>query len=425
VIGRRRKPAGPRRRAVAAVLAALAAPPSGGAAAQDLVITDARIVDGTGRVIERGSVVVEGGRIVAVTGEPVEPGGAAAIDARGLTALPGLIDTHRHDLLSSLEDFHRLASDADVAAAVEHETPRRLRTLLGEGFTTVMMPGMFLEAGLEVRRRLEQGELEGPRLLLSGPGFCAPGDFPAQGFVCQGNLYCMDRVAVQITDPDAACAEVRRLAGAGIDAVKVFVDGVGLELDDAVLAAVAGEAREAGLRTMLHAHRVEDVLDGVRLGADRLVHVPGDAAIADGPGARALRDRGVAVATTVSFSSPQWAEAVGLEYTGAERHRRMLRNIRHLVDEGVVVAFGTDSPDGVRPIVEIEQLRLVLEPEEILATLTRDAARFLDLGDEIGTLEAGKAADVVLVDGDPLADVTRLTRVRVVIRAGRVVVDHR
>ncbi|HEX2138525.1 MAG TPA: amidohydrolase family protein, partial [Woeseiaceae bacterium] len=330
--------------------------------AQDLVITNARIIDGTGRSLERGSIVVKDGRIVTVSGEVLDLRGTPGIDARGMTVLPGLIDTHRHDLMGDLQGFSSLRSDADVTAAIERETRDKLQALLSEGFTTVMMPGVFLAAGLEIRRLLEEEDFQGPRLLFSGPGFTAPDDFPVRGMVCRDNAYCAARVAFQVTDPEAARAHVRELSEAGVDGIKVFVDAEGADLVPAVLSAIADEAELQGLPTMLHAHRVEDMLAGVGLGATRLVHTPGDALIADGPGARILQEADVAIATTVSFSSPQFARAAGFEYTGAARHDRLLRNVRHLFDEGIVVAFGTDSPDFIRPMVEIEQLNTVLTP---------------------------------------------------------------
>jgi imidazolonepropionase-like amidohydrolase len=392
--------------------------------AQDLVITNARIVDGAGGVIERGSVVITGGRISSIT-EGAAVDAAGAVDAMGMTVMPGLIDTHRHDLLGDLKEMPSFRDDADVAAAVERLTPVKLRAILAQGFTTVMMPGTYLAPSRRIRGLLEGGALQGPRLLFSGPGFTAPGDFPAAGMVCQGNPYCAQQVAFQVTDAARARAHVAALANAGVDAIKLFVDDVGEDLDDGVVTAIVDEAKSRGLPSMLHAHRVEDMLDGVRLGVTRLAHTPGDAAIADGNGARLLRERGVAVSTTVSLGSPQFAKAAGFPYAGAPRHRQVLENVRHLVDQGVVVAFGTDSPDFITAQVEIDQLSTVLEPNEIIGALTRDAAIFLGLGDRLGTLAPGKIADIVVIDGDPLADAAHLAHVVMVIRGGNIVIDKR
>lgn len=390
-------------------------------AAQELVLTNARILDGTGRAIERGTLVLE--LITSVTEGVAKTEGPNTIDLGGRTVLPGLIDTHRHDLLSDLMEFASLESDADVKAAVESEAPARLLRLLEEGFTTVMMPGIYLQPALEVRRRLSAGEFPGPRFLFSGPGLTAPDDFPVRGMVCGDNAYCSERVAFELAEPDEARARVQELVEAEVDVLKVFVDQVGNALGDDVLDAITSAGEANGLSVAMHAHDVENMLHGVRHGVDRLVHTPGDVAIGDG--ARLLRENGVAIATTVSFGSPHFAEAVGFPYSGAESHALVLQNIRHLVDEGVVVAFGTDSPDPLRPSVEIEELSQVLSPEEILATLTRNAAIFLNLEDQIGTLAPGKVADIVVVAGNPLDDLSALSNVTLVVQAGRIVVDRR
>lgn len=410
--------------AAAAVVLALAGVPAEGRA-QDLVVTNARVIDGTGRTLEKVSVVVTGGRISAVSSERVDPGAARVIDARGMTVLPGFIDVHRHDLLGTLRDFAGLSSDAEVAAAVVDGTPERMRMLLDEGFTTVMIPGMFLSAATDVRRRLERGEFAAPRVLSSGPGFAAPDDFPVKGMVCGDNAYCSERVAFEVTGADEARGHVRTLAAAGVDAIKILIDNKGNDLDAAVIAAIADEAGAQGLPAYLHAHRVEDMMKGVRTGVDRLVHMPSDALVADVPAARLMRERGVAIATAASYTAPAFAEAMGFPYSAAAAHERLLANVRHLVDEGVTVAFGTDSPDGVRPMVEIKELSRVLTPGEIITALTRDAAKFLNLDDTIGTIETGKVADLVIVQGNPLDDVAALGRVKVVIQAGAITADHR
>jgi imidazolonepropionase-like amidohydrolase len=386
------------------------------AIAQDLVITNARIIDGTGQTIERGSISIADGRISSLSDAILGPGDFLAIDAQGMTVMPGFIDTHRHDIAFGM-------SDAEVAAALEVDTPANLGLLLDEGFTTVMMPGTYLPVSLKVRQQLAGSQIRGPRLFFSGPAFTAPGGFPIP-VICQGSEYCADNATVQVTDPQVARREVRRLVEAGVDGIKVMLDPA-IPLDRLVIAAVIEETRRLGLHPMLHAHRVEDMLMGARLGGTRMVHTPSDVLIATGPGARILRENGIAISTTASFTAPQFAEATGAAYGSAPRHQVLLENIRHLVDEGVVVAFGTDSPPFLRPMVEIEELGKVLAPEEVIATLTRNAAAFLDQLDQIGTLEAGKIADIVMIDGNPLIDVTNLGRVKLVLLGGEIVVDNR
>jgi enamidase len=398
----------------------------GGAIAQDLVITNARIVDGTGRVLPRGSIVVSDGRIESIVSGSVVSGSVAerarpTFDAGGRTVMPGLIDTHRHDLLGDLRSFASLRDEAGVADAIDRATPTSLRTLLEEGFTTVMMPGTYLGASIEVQRLLEQGDLEGPRLLFSGPGFTAPDDFPVRGMVCQGNPYCASSVAFQVEDAQTARRHVEELADAGVDGIKILVDTRGADLEGDVLAAIVDAARSRGVLSMLHAHDVAHMVAGVQAGVDRLVHTPSDALVTADQ-ASVVRDADVAVATTVSQATSEFAAAMGFEH-GAEAYDRLLQNIRTLVDQGVTVAFGTDSPDLLRPMVEIQHLARVLTPAEVIALLTKNAAEFVGLGDDIGTLEPGKVADLVVVDGDPLADLAALGRVELVVQGGRVIVN--
>jgi imidazolonepropionase-like amidohydrolase len=394
------------------------------AAAQNLVIRDARIVDGTGSTLERGTIVVRDGRIATISAGATDTEGLPEIDAAGMTAIPGLIDTHRHDLIV---DLAAPRSEADLAAALESEIPGNLRTLLDEGFTTIMVPAFDLATALEVRRRQQTGALAGPRLLITGPAITGPGDHPAGGVVCRGNPFCGDYLAIQLDDPAAGRTAVRRLAAAGVDAIKVIVDKQNVPdifLSEAVVVAVIDEAHSLDLPAFLHVDNVVDMVALARLGADRFVHTPFVGRIANGNGATLLRDRGIAVATTVSFTSPQWSKAIDAEFV-PQPHALVLDNVRHLWDEGVVVAFGTDSPPLLRPLVEIEQLASRLSPEEVVAALTRNAAAYLKREAEIGTLEPGKLADIVLISGDPLADAMNLAQIALVVQGGTVVADRR
>ena len=148
-----------------------------------------------------------------------------------------------------------------------------------------------------------------------------------------------------------------------------------------------------------------------------------------------LRDAAIPIATTAATRAAVVDDAgvvrtpFGAEYT--PRHRALLEqrlvNLRSLWDDGVVLAFGTDLPYGPRESLDLEVriLSEIFSPEEIVQALTRNAARYLDLESEIGTLEAGKVADILIVDGNPLVDISSLANVQVVLQGGVVVVDNR
>ena len=137
--------------------------------AQDLLITNARIIDGAGQTIEHGSVLIADGRIVSVTQEDIDALGAVEIDASGMTVMPGLINTHWH-VLSGVSPA---SSDAAIDQYIEDVVVDRLESLLERGVTTIMSAGDHFPNILELRRKLADGEMRGPRLLAVGPLFTA------------------------------------------------------------------------------------------------------------------------------------------------------------------------------------------------------------------------------------------------------------
>lgn len=389
----------------------------------DLLITNARVITGTGEVLVAASVVVANGRIVSVSAGTVEVEAEREIDAAGMTVMPGLIDTHRH-----LLNPPRAASAEALDQWMDENLPSILGGLLADGITTTISLGDYFPAILEVRRRLESGDLVGPRLLAVGKSLTAPDDWPTQ--LVSQTPWSRSHGVLEVTDPETARSEVRNLAEAGVDGIKATLDrsiAPDAVLSPEVLEAVGQETERLGLPLFVHTTTVRDMLDAVARGADRLVHAPATGSIADTSGARVLRDAGVAISTTVSFWTEAMAEVRGRPWSDvfAAGHRQTLENIRHLWDEGVTVAFGTDSPTGLDFMAEVRGLGAVLSNEEIITALTRNAAVFLYLEDALGTLEPGKIADIVVVEGDPLTDIEALTNVRVVIQGGEVVVDNR
>ena len=349
-----------------------------------------------------------------------------------MTVMPGLIDTHVHVLLNSMLD-----SDEALDRWVEGELPGLLREYLASGTTTILSMGDYFPAILEVRQRLEDGELKGPRLLAVGPILTAPDGYPAR-VVCSDNPWCRSAFTVEVDGQEAARAAVRELANAGVDAIKAFYDSVlgGAQLDDEVLAAIADEAQTLDLATMVHALTVEDLQKAVELGAARLAHAPFQGSIVDSQAGRILRETSISVSTTTRLNAPVFDEAGmprtirGREYTPLMEARltQRLANVRQLVDDGVAVAFGTDRHLLTRAdalVHEAQTLSAVLSSAEIVTALTRNAAAYLDLSDEIGTLEPGKVADILIINGDPLNDITNLNNLEVVIKSGAVVVDNR
>ena len=399
-------------------------------AAQDLLISNARIIDGTGRTIDDGSVMIAGNRIVSVTEGGATAQGALHVDAGGLTLMPGMMDTHWH-VLSTHE-----GDNAVIDRYIEDVVVDVLDSVLAWGMTTIMGAGDHFPNILELRRRLADGEIRGPRLLAVGPVFTAPGDWSTQ--TCEGNRDCEKKRTAELSTPEQARAKVREVAAAGVDAIKIVYDDTrvpDIRLADEVVAAIADEARQHDLVVFAHVSTVEETaLKLVELGVRGLVHPVPFRTPGSRDGARTLRDLQIPVATTISGRSGEWRERTGRPFTKENEinFQERLEDIEHLQAAGVTLAFGTDFPSrhgsalaGSRFLAEARSLNRVLSNQEVIAALTRNAAVYLGLGEELGTIEPGKIADIVLIDGDPLADISDIGRVEVVIQGGRIVVDKR
>ena len=394
--------------------------------AQDLAINNGRIVDGTGRVIERGSVLSRNGRIAAI-GE-ADQEADLVIDAHGMTVMPGMIDTHVHLITGPAPDLYACDQVID-------NLDEALATLLGRGFTTILSPGDRFPGILNLRERIAAGVVTGPRLLVVGPVFSAP-NHPSgeRANFCGANFAAVDEESVRV--------EVRRLAEAGVDAIKVLYDSAWPPMpEDRIVAAIASEAHAQGIPLLAHVQTVEDASRAVQLGVDRLAHMP-HIGSQDPTSLAALGTARIPMSSTLHLHAPI-DRSGGIKVNHGEREyspERLESTEAHLVDASSIIrtfwdadipmAFGTDpyrgQPVSQNPSAhEIETLGRVLTPSEVIAALTLNGAAYLNLGNELGSLEPGKVADIVIIDGNPLSDISDLSKVEVVIRDGRIVVDHR
>jgi imidazolonepropionase-like amidohydrolase len=394
--------------------------------AEGLVITNARIITGTGQTIPNGSVVVQGDRIVEVAAGPADVPGALVIDAAGRTVLPGFIDGHRH-------------IGADNQEWLDTEAEGAMRRFLETGFTTVHSMGDGEEAILALQRMTATGAIAGPRILTVGR---APLSAPAGGARGGGDPARTDvsRPPLRPTEtapavPEAQTrARVQAIAAAGLDAVKTVIiitpDGPETE----TLRVIAGEAAAQGLRSVTHAVTVVDTLAAVEAGTHLLVHSPHIQMIT-AEQAQAVADSGIPMVSTLGIfvpffddaNLPIFRDALPYPWETISSAGQGPVNARMLWEAGVTYAFGTDV--SYDPAVTLEQelksLFLTFSEQDILTIMTRNSAIAMAMEDEIGTLEAGKLADIVLVDGNPEQDIFDLLNVAVVLKEVRPVVDNR
>ncbi|MFQ5636186.1 MAG: amidohydrolase family protein, partial [Gammaproteobacteria bacterium] len=402
------------------------------AAPADLAIREARA---PGPDPGTFTIVISGDRICAVERASETQQSAVELDARGLTVLPGLIDAHVH--MFPMGSRAGIDSDAELERYVRDELPGRLQEYLQRGVTTLFSVGDAWPAIRDLRRRIDAGDIAGPRLLITGPILTAPGGYPATT-ICADNAWCRSRLTVELRDVGHARWTVRELAAGGVDAVKMVFDGArGKKLDANLIRVVASEARALGLPVVAHATRVDDALEVTELGADILAHIPSDGTL-DPAAAAELARRGVAVLTTAGVYAPLTGSdgvrrtVFGLRYGPPFDHlySRGLRNARMLAVHGVRLAFGSGTPM-FRPSQSLDgELAalsgVLLTRSRLIDAMTIDAARALHRESDLGSVEAGKRADLLLVGAEQFDSGGRsFSDVLVVIRDGRIVVDRR
>lgn len=409
-----------------------------------LIVENGRVIFGDGTVLEEASVVVAGERIVSVSAEPVESEAVKRIDASGRTVLPGLIDTHVHLLIEDLESQPR--SESELQSFVRNGLPARLQAFLQAGITTVMSTGDFWPYIRAVRDTIRSGDLVGPRVFTSGPVFTAPGGHPAAGPVCgpwadrDANPWCTEHMAAVVEDPSDVRTAVDRLASEGVDHVKMVfgdTDPPNVELlDSDLVREIVMAAHSNGLRAYAHISEVPKALSAVRWGLDGLVHTPYAESRTDGEEqlAEAVGSRGVSITTTLIAADElrrQMSRAGNEEMAqwfsdNLRASQRMIARVLEAND--ALIALGTDTPQLPPGEAYLREVRLVSEagltPHQVIQAATRNAAAHLGREEDLGTLKAGKLADLILVDGNPLEDLTTLGNVEVVVKGGEVLVEN-
>lgn len=388
---------------------------------QTLAIKNARIVVGDGNVIENGTVIIKGNRIKKVTQEQADVEVSKVIDAKGMTLMPGLIDTHVH--------FFVIVGKGEEAfrEQIKKMAPHYLQKYLRHGVTTVRSMTDPLDLILEFKEMVNNGEIQGPRILAVGPSFTAPDGHPAST-IGKTDPYCRATATIEVDIEEEAKQEVLRLKDKGVDAIKVVLDGFYNgeaipKLSNNLLLAIVDEAHKNDLKVFAHTHMEEDVRDAINAGVDGIEHGVCGEAITDNSLADLLKQK------EIVFTPTLWIMNQNLDSESMSKAKYAKQNLKYLSDRNIKLAFGTDAPAllgaGTAEIKEMEYLAEAgLSPEKIIQIATKNSADSLGLLDQIGTVEAGKVADLILVDGDPLHDITTMQNIQIVIKSGKVVYDQ-
>lgn len=378
-------------------------------ARRDIVIRGGTLFDATSTQARANpGLVLHDGVIACVGAQCTVPSDAFELDATGLAIVPGFIDLHRH-FLAYRENVGIVTTIWDIARMM----PGKRRELLEAGVTSIRQLGDPRDAILEVRRMLEARELAGPRLFVAGPIFTAPGGHPAYGGRDPNPSGLGGLFAFQSDDPVAVRAEIAALAAQGVDGIKAVLHGSVSEdgqrvlptLSDATFEALVAEAKAHELWVAVHVGPAHQTAQAARAGATTVEHGVRSGNRIDDATVRALVDNGVVYVATL----------------GQEPDGHLA--IPALQAAGVLFGVGTDEDDYHDELGRLAAAGV--PPAEALIAATRNGAAALDRESELGTLEQGKLADVVLVRGTPWNDVADARNVVTVIQDGYVVVDRR
>jgi len=393
-----------------------------------LAIRNVLLLDGKGGRQERVTVTIKEGRISAIGADSRVKlsRGILVIEGEGKALLPGLIDCHVHYCLDGSADSIR-SFERDDPAVTAVKAVAHARATLDAGITTVRDVGSRDHISISVTRAIREGIIPGPRTLNAGLAICMTG----------GHAWFVGR---QADGPDEVVKAVREQLRAGADVIKVIATGGVLtpgvspgaaQLTFDELRAAVEEAERAGRRVAAHAHGAEGMKNAIRAGVHSIEH----GTLMDDDALELLLVHKTFLVPTLSAiqSGIEHGKEGGMPDYAMQKCALMVedlrRNFRKAAKAGVRIAMGTDAgtPFNLhgRNAQELRRMvQLGMPPMQAIQAATSSAALLLGLEHEIGSIEPGKLADLILVNANPLDDIALLEdpgRIEFVIQGGRIV----
>ena len=407
----------------------------GMASSETLAVKADRLIDGSGSPpVENAVVVIEGDRIVRIgtAGDVQMPAGARIIDLGGYTILPGLMDCHVHISIRPGDG----GDTQKLRESIAHEAiygVAHAKITLEAGFTTIRNIGAGNYSDAALRDLIKKGVVPGPRMYVATRGVGATGGHAdINGWNPDLNLPGWAQIADGVDELRKA---VREQVKFGADLIKVTATGGVLSAGTALseqqysleeLKAIVETANMLGVKVAAHAHSPGGMNDAIRAGVASIEH----GSLIDDEGIRLAKEHGTYVVPTlytldfITQEGPAWGVpeySISKAKSMAEKQRAHLKKAYH---EGVKFAYGTDAavfPHG-RNAKDFKILveELAVPPMDAIRMATLQSAELIGIADDVGTLAAGKWADIIGVVGNPLEDITLLEDVRFVMKGGEV-----
>lgn len=422
-------------RALACSLAALAAASSSAFAAT--LIHAGRLIDGVeNAALTERTIVVDGGRITAVErGYRAAAASDRVIDLRNSTVMPGLMDMHVHitseyNARAELDGYTKNEADRVLDGVQFAE-----RTLLA-GFTTVRDCGSGARTAPALRNAIDAGKVRGPRIFASGKSIATTGGHgdPTNGWAAH-LLPPPDLMNSVVNGPEQAAEAVRQRYKDGSDLIKITAtggvlsiakSGLNPQFTEEEIRAIVDTARDYGMKVAAHAHGAEGIKRAARAGVHTIEH----GTFMDEEAMQLMKKHGTFYVPTISAGRWVYEQAQNPDFFPAIVRPKALAvgpqiqsTFAKAYKSGVKILFGTDtgvSTHGQNAREFALMVEAGMPAMEAIKAATSATARYLEIEDRLGTVQAGKLADLVAVPGDPLADITAMQRVSFVMKEGAI-----
>jgi imidazolonepropionase-like amidohydrolase len=385
----------------------------------------------SGQYRENQIILIEGDRIqrVGPAAEVEIPSGAQVIDLFHRTVLPGLIDCHTHLTFSPYLGPYRALSMSVPREALLGA--RNARVTLEAGFTTVRNVAARGYSDIALRDAINAGDVSGPHIVASGPALGITGGHADENLLAPQFHYSSEGVADGVP---AVIAKVRQNIKYGSDVIKFMATGGVLSEGDnpaleqyspEEMRAIVETAHGLGRKVAAHAHGALGIRDAVLAGVDSIEH----GSFINEDDIQLMKQRGTYLVPTLYLADwfMEHYREMGLNEDMVAKAKVVMpaarANVKRAMAEGVKIAFGTDAavyPHGLNAHEFAVMVSLGMTPLAAIQAATVNAADLLGWSDRIGTLDPGKFADLIAVEGDPLQDVRTLEHVRFVMKGGQV-----